>query len=413
MRIGLQTWGTEGDVRPFIALAAGLSAAGHNVTLAVTEIRNGDYSEFGKRFGFRIVHPGHIDVEEEEFTSIGRRMVASGSPALKSRLLVSTFLNPVLEDMYLASRRLCSECDVVIGHLFAYPLKAAALKSGVPWVSMYTTPLIPSPQIAPPGFPEFAPVAGWKCFGAALDLLWKPDMNEFYREKGLKKPRSVFRDVFFSHHLNLVAVSPSLYPGGGVDGYCFCGAMEIPDSTGFQEIPDGLMEFLKQGDPPVYITFGSMLQGEQNRAGLVQLLEEAVAKAGCRAVLQVGDEAAATEKLFYLRRVAHNTVFPYCAAVVHHGGSGTTHTACASGVPSLVVEYTADQPLWGRLLKKAGVAPKMLHRRSLTAANLADAIREVISEPSYADRAEEVSSGMRSENGVAHSVELIEKKFGG
>jgi len=75
MKIGIQTWGTEGDVRPFIALAGGLSAAGHEVTLAVTEIRNKRYIQFGERLGFSIRHIGHLDLNEEELHALGPKLI--------------------------------------------------------------------------------------------------------------------------------------------------------------------------------------------------------------------------------------------------------------------------------------------------------------------------------------------------
>jgi len=411
--IGLQTWGTEGDIRPFIALAAGLSGAGHDVTLSVTEIRSGDYSSYGDRFGFRVLHPGRTAVSEAEFASLGRSMVACTSPALKSRLLVSSFLNPVLDEMYGTAEDLCSRCDLVIGHLFAYSLNAAAARAGVPRVSLYTTPLFPSSLVSPPGFPEFKPMVWWKAFDSALNLLWKPDISDFFERRGLKKPGSVFKDVFFSECLNLVAVSPLLYPGGNSGGYSLCGAMEVPEEG---EADAAVIKFIADGTPPVYITFGSMLFGESDIPDLMGLLVGAVERTGRRAVIQAGHHAVdqtGSDDVLFVSKAPHKLLFPGCCVIIHHGGCGTSHTACSSGVPSVVVEYTADQPLWGRILKMAGVAPAMLHRRSLTSLKLAGAIEKVLESPSYGRCASALAEGMRNEDGVSTAVSLIEKKFGG
>lgn len=416
MKIGLQSWGTEGDIRPFIALAAGLSRAGHDVTLAATEIRNGSYSLYGEKLGFQVIHPGCIDVSKEEFSSLGRRMVRSKNPALKSRLLIDNFLNPVLPAIYEASRELCSTCDIVIGHLFVYPLKVAALKAETPWVSLFTTPLIASPDISPPGFPEFGSLKGWKTFDLALNLLWKPDMNRFYESQGLKKPGSVMNDVFFSKRLNLVSVSPFLFTFSVPAEYEFCGSFEIPSTELSGDFVPGLDKFLNNPQKPVYITFGSMCFGEQYPGRLLEILLDAVNLTGCRAIIQieqsVSDGVAAGEKVFFAERTNHSSVFPRCAAVVHHGGCGTSHRVCEAGIPSVVVEYTADQPLWGRALKHAGVAPEMLHRRSLDSVKLAKAIRMVLEDSRYTDKAMEISLKMREEDGVSKAVALIEKKLG-
>lgn len=411
MRIGLQTWGTEGDIRPFIALAAGLVRRGHEVSLAVTEIMNGDYSFYGEKFGFQVSHPGRLNLSRREFTALGRRFVSSSSPVLKSRLLVENFLNPCRDEMYETALELCGSCDAVVGHLFAYPLRAAALKTGVPWASLYTTPVIPSSTVAAPGFPDVFRRTGWRCFGLALNAFWRPDIEVFFRARDLPGPESVFGSVFCSELLNIVAVSPSLYPGGGIPGYRFCGAMEIPLDNG-AGFPDDLREFIDAGPPPVFATFGSMLHGEEREEDLVDILVEAADIAGCRAVIQARGTGS-PEGVFFTGRVPHSLVFPRCSAVVHHGGCGTSHAACAAGVPSVVVEYTSDQPMWGRILKKAGVSPGTLHRRSLTSAALASAMGTALREPVWASNASSMAEAMRNENGVETAVGLIENTFGG
>ncbi len=107
------------------------------------------------------------------------------------------------------------------------------------------------------------------------------------------------------------------------------------------------------------------------------------------------------------------SVFPYCAAVVHHGGAGTSQTACRAGIPSVVVEYTADQPVWGFLLHRAGAAPGKLHRRSLTPGKLSRNIEAVLAGKGYAAGARLIASRMEQENGVETAIGLIEMTAGG
>lgn len=411
MRVGLQTWGTEGDVRPFIALAAGLVGRGHRAALSVTEIRNGDYSRYGHELGFSVMHPGRIDRSDEKFNSLGQRFVAARNPALVSRLLVENFLDLCLDEMFEAAMELCSGSDLVIGHLFSYSIRAAAMKTGVPWVALYTTPVIPSRTLPPPGWPGFIPMAGWKAFGTALNRLWRPGIARFHRKWGVPEPRSVMEEVFFSREMNLVAVSPALYPGGGAEGYRFCGAMTIPGEAAGKVSPE-LQAFLKGGEPPVYITFGSMFAGENDPDGFLKTLLQAVGKTGCRTVIQCGRKEN-MGRVLLVDREPHSLVFPRCAAVVHHGGSGTSHAVCAAGVPSVVVPYVADQPIWAGLLKMSGLAPGPVHRRSLTSRKLARRIKAVLHDTSYSARAREVSDDMRADNGVESACELLERKYGG
>jgi UDP:flavonoid glycosyltransferase YjiC (YdhE family) len=87
MKIGIQTWGTEGDVRPFIALAGGLSAAGHDVTLAFTEITNQQFSAFGERMNFEIRHVGHIDIDERRFKELSASVFNEWNPLKKGDII--------------------------------------------------------------------------------------------------------------------------------------------------------------------------------------------------------------------------------------------------------------------------------------------------------------------------------------
>jgi len=119
MKIGIQTWGTEGDVRPFIALAGGLSAAKHEVTLAITEITNKQFTLFGERLGFAIRHVGHIDIDEARFKEIAAEVVHARSPLKKGGILVTNFFDPVIEDMLNAAKTLCAKNDLVIGHFLS------------------------------------------------------------------------------------------------------------------------------------------------------------------------------------------------------------------------------------------------------------------------------------------------------
>ncbi len=411
MRVGLQTWGTEGDIRPFAALVQGLAEKGHHTLLSMTGIQRAgdDLHLSGDRI--EVTSPGRLDIPQDEFSRLGRKMVSSGNPAMKSRVFVRTLLNPSMHQMFEAAMDICGNCDAALGHPFAYSLRAAAALRGIPWFSLLPTPLIPSTTVPPPGFPGVFPEKGWKAFGLAMDMLWRPDIAGHFRQWGLPAPESVFRDIFRSDLLNLVAVSPALYPGGGVPGFEFCGMMDLP-GQGNGDMPVSLQDFLASGEPPVFFTFGSMLQGEEREKDIIDIVVKAVAIAGCRAVVQCG-AGKSGGSIHFVSKVDHMGVFPHCAAVVHHGGAGTSQTACRAGVPSVVVEYTADQPLWGHILHRAGVAPGMLHRRSLTPGKLARKIDVVLTDKDYSTGARRMASRMKEENGVETAVRLMEMTLGG
>jgi UDP:flavonoid glycosyltransferase YjiC (YdhE family) len=418
VRIGIQTWGTEGDIRPFIGLAAGLSTAGHQVTLAVTEITNQQFGSFGERFGFSVRHVGHIDWEESRFQDLASQVFQVRNPIKRGDIIFSNFFNPVIEDLLEAAETLCAENDLLIAHFFAYPSKIAAQKQGCPWVTVLTTPLIPSRYVPPLGAPQLTqwinPLA-WKFFDFILNKSMKPSIDQLYLREGIQPEQSVLYNIWRSPLLNLVSVSPALFPppADWTDRYHLCGFLNIPEQGEPCHMSDGLKQFLEAGDPPVYVTFGSMIATDPNPQEITKLLVEAVRRAGCRAIIQSRweniPEIPLGPHIHPVTRAPHQHVFPHCAAVVHHGGAGTTQSATAAGCPSIVVEHASDQPLWGSVLQRAGIAPRMLHRRSATPRKLAQAIRTALQDSAMNRKAKRISKKMNQENGVKRAVALIHR----
>jgi len=416
MKIGIQTWGTEGDIRPFIALAGGLSAAGHEVTLAVTEITNQRFTAYSERLGFTLRHVGHIDMDENRFKELARDVFFTRNPVKKGDILITHFFDPVIEDMAAAAQTLCAENDIVIGHFFLYPLKIAALKQQRPFVMVFTTPLIPSRHNPPLGIPDLGAWINpiwWKCFDTALNITWKPTIDELYRREGVDPERSVLHDIWHSSHLNLVSISPALFPPppDWEQRFHLCGFLNVPEKAEPWQMPPDLRQFIEDGDPPVYMTFGSMLAGEEDPGQVLGILSDAARLAQCRAIIQADwaglSDHPQADHVHRISQAPHQYIFPCCAAVVHHGGAGTTQAATLAGCPSIVVEHASDQPLWGSVLQRMGIAPKMLHRRSLTAHKLARAIQAVMKTPAMKDKAGRIGAMMQNEDGLATAVALI------
>lgn len=421
MRIGIQTWGTEGDVRPCLALAGGLSAAGHEVTLAVTEITNRRFDTEAEHLGFRVRHAGHVQVDQAVYREVAARVFREWNPMKRGDLVFTYFLQPVVDDLLEAAKALCAENDLVVGHFFVYPLKIAAGKAGRPYVLLFTTPLAPSRHHPPMGVPEVSPGLNrlwWTVFDTLLNRSWKPFMDRLYRQEGVAPEPSVLFSIWRSPLLNLVSTSPALFPPppDWKDRIHLCGFLNMPESPDDEPLPDELERFLEAGPPPVYMTFGSMLRDDPEPRGITALLVEAAWLAGCRAVVQSDWEAVGDIPLhpdvFPVTRSPHHRVFPRCAAVVHHGGAGTTQAATRAGCPSVVVEHASDQPLWAAVLQRRGLAPEVLHRRTVTPVKLARAIRAVLRTPAMAARARAVGSRMAGEDGVARAVRLIEAASG-
>jgi UDP:flavonoid glycosyltransferase YjiC (YdhE family) len=178
-------------------------------------------------------------------------------------------------------------------------------------------------------------------------------------------------------------------------------------------MPADLQQFIEGGDPPVYMTFGSMLAGEEDPGQVLGILSDAARLAQCRAIIQADWSGLSghpqADHVYRINQAPHQHIFSYCAAVVHHGGAGTTQAATLAGCPSIVVEHASDQPLWGAVLQRMGIAPKMLHRRSLNTRRLACAIQAVMETPVMKEKAGEIGTMMQNEDGLATAVALIEQ----
>jgi UDP:flavonoid glycosyltransferase YjiC (YdhE family) len=190
-----------------------------------------------------------------------------------------------------------------------------------------------------------------------------------------------------------------------VTGYWFLGAQ--PD----WRPPAELVHFLESGPPPVYVGFGSMINKDPERQ--TRLVLRALELAGQRGVLLTGYGAVArlntSASVFYVNDVPHSWLFPRMAAVVHHGGAGTTAAGLRAGVPSLITPFLLDQYAWADRVVELGVGPRLVHNKRLTAGKLAQAIHTAVTDSTLRARAAAFGERIRAENGVARAVELIER----
>jgi sterol 3beta-glucosyltransferase len=155
--------------------------------------------------------------------------------------------------------------------------------------------------------------------------------------------------------------------------------------------------------------------GGRERDAWQTLLLEAVARSGRRAVLLAGwaglGGPALPPNVLGLEAAPHGWLFPRMAAVVHHGGAGTTAAALRAGVPQVVVPHLADQPFWGERVARLGVGPRPIPRPKVTVENLSAAIRLASSDEAMLWRALQLSEGLKGEDGVAAAVTLIEDEL--
>lgn len=209
----------------------------------------------------------------------------------------------------------------------------------------------------------------------------------------------------------LYGFSPQVVPRGQdwprnsrVTGYWFL------DSTPAWQPPGGLLEFLAAGPAPIYIGFGSSIMRRPHQ--MAQIAIQALESTGQRGLLALGDEGFDGDRLpphvYRVGSIPHSWLFPRTAAVVHHGGAGTTGAGLRAGVPNIVVPFTNDQPFWGRRVFQLGAGPKPIPASKLTSGGLAQAITDAMDNPSMRAKAQALGEAIDQEDGTGRAAAIVE-----
>jgi UDP:flavonoid glycosyltransferase YjiC (YdhE family) len=411
MRIGLQTWGTDGDFYPFLALAIGLRDAGHEVTLAYTSVDGKDYSNNPSTVGIELLKAdGDIPISE----NINPYALASKPGSFKeySRLL-DVYYEPFTEAMYSVSEKLCKENELVIGHAICHTLLTAGQKFSCPRVSLVLTPLVVrSNYVSPIGVQLGKTINSflWMIGGKLSTRTWFKTANKIRKREGLSVIKSLQKELFTSELLTIIAASQALVsrPVDWKNTVQMTGFLNLPATNSDWKMPDALRTFLDAGEPPVYMTFGSCMQFDLKAS--TELLIDTARLSGKRAIIQ-SDWCKLTKpndsNIYCLENAPHSKVFPCCALIVHHGGAGTTQAALLTGKPSVVVAHGFDQPYWGRQLEVMKVAPSLLLRKNLAPKQLAHAIEVGANSSEMKEQATLLGAAMKQEDGVGRAVSAI------
>ena len=421
MKIGIQTWGSHGDIRPFIALAEGLQTAGHQVTLYMTSVVDVDYSTSIPDSGVHIVQIASYILPSASQITKYYQFINEKNPLKQAKLLFSEFFLPIENEMYEASVKLCQINDIVIGHTIHYTLQTAAEKTKTPYVSVMLAHIFPTTNQPPVGFPrigKWGNIFFWWLIRTILNKSLKPTIDMLRIKHGLEVAKDLLTDVWSSGKLTLIAVSPEIckQQDDWLENIQVCGFLNMENTPNEGSISVQLEHFLDEADPPIYMNFGSMIPPIlQIQKETIQLFEDASKLSNCRAIIQMPlweeCQVKSSKIIHYVTSSPHHLIFPRCKAVVHHGGAGTTQTTMLAGIPSIPIAHTKEQEFWGLELKRLDIAPNLLIRRKVTPRKLAERISTVVNSPTMQENAQKIAQLMKIENGVSKAVELINRKF--
>jgi len=300
-------------------------------------------------------------------------------------------------------------CDAVLtGGLAAFVGLTVAEHHGLPVIGTGMIPLTPTAAFPSPFLPRLRlPGAlnrlSYSLVNQAVWRTFRRPINAARRALDMPGRASPWRDLPM-----LYGISPSLLPPpkDWPANHRICGQWRAPE-RGWQPPPD-LQAFLDAGPAPVYLGFGSMTGFDRDHV-LPALL---AALAPRRVLLFPGwaglPSAPLPPSVFVIGPTPHEALFPRCALIIHHGGSGTTHSACLAGVPSLVMPFAADQFYWADRLQQLGVAPAALSPKRLDAGTLGRAL-DFVEHAETRGRAAALGRAMGTEEGVAEAVDLIQQ----
>lgn len=406
--------GGQGDVRPYLALGVRLQQLGHRVVIATHSDFAADIRDLG--LGFLEIGGSPRAMLESE---AGQRWLASGSNVFEHVRWSAEAVRPLLEDRTHDIMRACLGTEAVIYSPMAYPALHIAERMGIPCfaadpVPQYRTRYFPTPTMAGGGSLSW-PV-NWLSH-VLLDQYWwqkmRSSVNEWRQEALDLPPIGRLGPTFRRDRVvpMLLCYSPlvSPVPRDWPSWFHVTGEWLLDPPSNFQP-PQEQVDFLAAGPPPVSVGFGSMVASDAGR--LADLVVKALRLAGKRGIIQSGwsgmTERITGDDMLAVRSAQHNWLFPQVAAVIHHGGSGTTHAGLRAGVPSILTPFFADQPFWGRRIYELGVGPAPIPHKQLTVEKLAAAIRKATEDPGIRARAAKLGAAMRAEDGASRAAALIE-----
>lgn len=388
MRVLLSTIGSRGDVQPLVALALELRALGHEVLLCVPP----DFREWIEGFGLPVLPIG----PEVRKAAVSSRPANSAAPSPEQ---VRQFMEATVATQFEAIATAAQGCDVIVG---ATALQVAAPsiaeKMGIPYYfAAYCPIVLPSAHHAPPPLP---PVPGQPVLAATTNNreLWARDtarFNDAFREPlnssraavGLA-PVDDVRSYMFSERPWVAAdrvLAP--WPDAADERVYQPGAWILPDD---RPLPDEVQAFLVAGEPPVYFGFGSTGAPHD----LSQVMIESARAASRRAVISRGwaDLSLLDDQpdCLAIDEVNLQALFTRVAAVVHHGGAGTTTLAALAGAPQTIVPQIYDQHYWAQRVHALGIGTAHAPG-SPTADSLTSALLESLT-PDMAARARSIAS---------------------
>jgi UDP:flavonoid glycosyltransferase YjiC (YdhE family) len=402
MRVLLAPHGTRGDVQPMLALAHGLRARGHHAAFLVPD----NFVAWIRGYGFAC-EPDGVDVEAA--------LRSHGGDFSSLRWQMHHFTKVLVPSMFESFMRIDVDADLIVGAGVQVAGASVAEWKEIPYVSAAFCPCaVPSSAMPPPtvrsqGLPRWMNRLLWDIGVPLGGLMLRGSINAGRKRLGLEPVANPLAEL--GRQSVIVAADRDLAPLAddvpsrvvATDAW----TLDEPEPHVAAEVE----AFLDREPSPIYVGFGSMV-ARQAGTLVTQVID--VARALGRRVIVAGGWAGLeryvmdADDVLAVGAVPHDIVLPHVAAVVHHGGAGTTHAAARAGVPQIVLPHLLDQFYWARRVEQLELGPRGLPVDLVTADILAERMARALEDRSIHERARALGSMMEGRNGVAAAVHHLE-----
>lgn len=404
MKIILNAQGTQGDVRPMLALGLTLHRAGHEIQFCAPI----NFTQLVSRHGLTFNPVGD---DTQKFLNQTKKQIGHSINIAKELALS---IQVQLTDQFKQLIKLVEGTDLFVGGGLDYAGRSVAEYAGIPYrlvchapqffKSGYHAPLSVNTQKMPYWMNRFCwwgnEIIGEQILGLGricnanrvqLGLGKVQHMNDYMMENSI-----------ISAHPILAPMPPDIRAKYFQTGYWYL------DEE--QELEDEFVRFIEADSLPVYIGFGSSPDSYPAKTAMV--LQELIESRRYRLVISKGwaklGVKAIDQNTFLIDDVPHDKLFKRMATVVHHGGSGTTHAAASAGVSQVIIPHVFDQYYWGERVSCLKIGPRPIARSRLSSQSLLRAIDEGVRSQEIRDNVFKVQQAVLCKNGLKEALDYLE-----
>jgi sterol 3beta-glucosyltransferase len=413
-RIVILTYGSRGDVEPFVALGHRLMLEGYSVCLVAPKPFVAFANEYGLEFSA-------IESDPDELGQMFANQ--AGINWFKMISSMAQHVMPIARDAFRTIKTAAQDADMIIhSFLLTDAGHTLAVQQGIPEISAQFFPVfLPTgdfPAVALPDLP--------------LGKLYRRGLHSINTTMFRNSARFMFKRLRqISPELPELAPWPFSGPVENQPPILFAYSQYVlphPDDwpanahvTGFWQLPipadwsppSDLAIFLSEGPAPIYFGPGSMRSEKLHL--LLEMVITAARKLEKRVVLGVSSEDIPAplkgKDIISAKGVPHRWLFPQMSYIMHHGGAGTSGAAVASGVPNSGIPFSVDQTFWAKRLYQLGVGPSAPTAKKITVEDVERMMRDGTKNPDYRIRTEQIKEKITKEDGIGAAIRIISDQF--